>query len=206
MTICECIPGRLESPYRVLNSRTMTEERIGRVFRIFSNKRERIETVGTGDIVAVIGLKSTITGDTLCTEEEPVFLERMQFPKPVIFVAIEPRTAVDQQKMTAALQALAEEDPTFDVHQDSDTGQTIISGMGELHLEVLTVRLLREFKIDAKVGKPQVSYRESIRAEANHEEKFTKQLGGHDHYAHIVLTVESGKTVFGIPVQLHRPG
>ncbi len=181
--------GRLEPPYRVLNPRTGEEERVGRVFRMFANKRERLEIVGTGDIAALIGLKTAVTGDTLCSFDQPVYLESMTFPTPVIFVAIEPRTVADQAKMANALESLAEEDPTFRVNLDPDTGQTIISGMGELHLEILVSRLLREFHVEAKVGKPQVAYRESIRGEAMHEEKFARQLGGTEHYAHVVLRV-----------------
>ena len=169
--------GRLTQPYRVYNSRTGEEERIGRVFRMFSNKRERLEVVGPGDIAAVIGLKNSVTGDTLCTAEDPVYLERMVFPEPVIFVAIEPKTIADQKKLLQALESLAEEDPTFRVTIDPDTGQTIISGMGELHLEILTDRLVSEFNVQAKAGKPQVAYRESIKGSAIHEEKFAKSIG-----------------------------
>ena len=185
--------GKLAPPYRVYNSRTGEEERIGRVFRMFSNKRERMEVVGPGDITAVIGLKNSVTGDTLCTAEDPVYLERMTFPEPVIFVAIEPKTIADQKKLIQALESLAEEDPTFKVNIDPDTGQTIISGMGELHLEILTERLVSEFNVQAKVGKPQVAYRESIKGSAIHEEKFAKTVGGQEHFAHVVLKVIAGK-------------
>ncbi|MBN1355198.1 elongation factor G [bacterium] len=189
--------GHLEHPYRVVNSRTGEEERIGRLFRMFSNKRERIEAVGPGDIAAVIGLKNSVTGDTLCAPGDLVYLEPMEFPKPVIFIAIEPHTIADQRKMGNALTSLAEEDPTFRVNQDPDTGQTIISGMGELHLQILTERLTREFNVKAKVGRPQVAYRESIRKEAIHEEKFERQIAGHQHYAHIILKVSPGERSSG---------
>ncbi len=189
--------GRLEPPYRVLNSRLGSEERIGRLFRMFSNKRERQEVVGPGDITAAIGLKGSVTGDTLCSPELPVYLERMQFPTPVIFVAIEPKTLADQEKMAQALESLAEEDPTFRVHQDKETGQTIISGMGELHLEILTVRLTKEFNVAAKIGNPQVAHRESIKGSAIHEEKLDKLMGGQQRYAHVVLKVLPGKRSSG---------
>lgn len=197
--------GRLEAPYRVLNPRTGEEERIGRVFRMFANKRERLETVGTGDIATLIGLKTAVTGDTLCGFDEPVYLESMTFPTPVIFVAIEPRTVADQAKMATALDSLSEEDPTFRVNLDPDTGQTIISGMGELHLDILVSRLLREFRVEAKVGKPQVAYRESIRGEAMHEEKFARQLGGVEHFAHVVLRVRPAKRSTGFAFRSITP-
>ncbi len=189
--------GVLEPPYRVYNSRTKVEERIGRLFRMYSNKRERVERVGPGDIAAAIGLKQSVTGDTLCHASFPVHLESMTFPTPVIFVAIEPKTIADQKKMHLALDSLAEEDPTFRVNEDPDTGQTIISGMGELHLEILTTRLQKEFNIQAKVGKPQVAHRESIRGTAIHEEKLDRVLGNQQRFAHVAIKVEPGKRSSG---------
>lgn len=182
--------GKLEPPYKVYNPRIRQEERIGRLFRVFANKRERLETLGAGDIGAVIGLKNSVTGDTLCSENNPHFLESMVFPEPVIFVAIEPKTIAEQDKLAQALDALAEEDPTFRVNIDDDTGQTIISGMGELHLEILVYRLLNDFKVNVKVGKPQVSHRESIASSATHEEISSRIIAGETHFAHVVLKVE----------------
>ncbi len=182
--------GKLEPPYKVFNPRTGQEERIGRLFRVLANKRERIETIGAGDIAAVIGLKNSVTGDTLCFPENPHFLESMVFPEPVIFVAIEPKSAADQAKLVQSLEALSEEDPTFRVRIDDETGQTIISGMGELHLEILAYRLLNEFRVQAKVGKPHVSHRESISVAVTHEETVSRMLAGESHYARVVLRVE----------------
>ncbi len=195
--------GKLEPPYKVYNPRTQQEERIGRLFRMLANKRERLETLGAGDIGAVIGLKNSVTGDTLCAENNPHFLESMVFPEPVIFVAIEPRTIAEQDKLVQALDALAEEDPTFRVTIDEDTGQTIISGMGELHLEILTHRLLNEFKVNVKVGKPQVSHRESIAASATHEEISSRVIAGETHFAHVVLKVEPAERGAGITFVNH---
>lgn len=185
--------GTLEPPYKVFNPRVGQEERIGRLFRVFSNKRDRIDTVSAGDIAAVIGLKCSATGDTLCNAETPHFLESMEFPDPVIFVAIEPKTIAEHDKLIQSLSLLAEEDPTFRVRVDDETGQTIISGMGELHLEILIHRLLNEFKVQAKVGKPHVSHRESISISASHEESGTRMIAGEPHFAHVMLTVEPGK-------------
>ncbi|MBN1296101.1 elongation factor G [bacterium] len=184
--------GILEPPYKVFNPRVGQEERIGRLFQMFSNKRERIDTVGPGQIAALIGLKDSITGDTLCSKDKPHYLETMEFPEPVIFVSIEPKTLADQQKLNQSLKALADEDPTFRVHIDEETGQTIISGMGELHLEILVYRLTHEFNVQAKVGKPHVSHRESITAIATHEEIVDRVIAGQPHHAHVVLRVEPG--------------
>ncbi|HPQ38772.1 MAG TPA: elongation factor G [bacterium] len=190
--------GVLEPPYRIFNPRVGQEERVGRLFQMFSNKRERIETVGPGQIAALIGLKVSVTGDTLCSKDKPHFLESMEFPEPVIFVAIEPKTLADQDKLKQSLQALADEDPTFRVHIDQETGQTIISGMGELHLDILVYRLTHEFNVQAKVGKPHVSHRESVTAAVNHEEITERVLGGQPHFAHVVLRVEPGERGSGI--------
>jgi elongation factor G len=183
--------GKLEPPYKIYNPRTGQEERIGRLFRVLSNKRERIETIGAGDIAAVIGLKNSVTGDTLCSPDTPHLLETMIFPEPVIFVAIEPKSTAEQDKLVQSLDMLAEEDPTFRMHVDEETGQTIISGMGELHLEILTYRLLNEFKVQAKVGKPHVSHRESIAASATHDETVSRIIAGEPHFAHVIVRVES---------------
>jgi elongation factor G len=155
-----------------------------------ANKREDIKEVKAGDIVAAVGLKKTLTGDTLCDEDHPVILESMEFPEPVISVAIEPKTKADQERLSIALGKLAQEDPSFKVSYDSDTGQTIISGMGELHLDIIVDRLLREFKVGANVGKPQVAYRETIRKKTSAEGKFVRQSGGRGQYGHVYLEVE----------------
>src|SRR4029077_8195881 len=161
-------------------------ERIGRLLQMHANKREEIEEVRAGDIAAAIGLRETRTGDTLCFEDKAIILEAMKFPNPVIDVAIEPKTKADQDKLAIALQKLSEEDPTFRVHTDPETSQTIISGMGELHLEILVDRMKREFKVDANVGRPQVPYREPIRHRVTDiEGKFTRQTGGRGQYGHV---------------------
>lgn len=155
-----------------------------------ANKREEIKVLHSGEIGAVVGLKDTLTGDTLASEKDPVILERMVFPDPVISVAVEPKTKADQEKMGIALQKLAQEDPSFRVETDEESGQTIISGMGELHLEILVDRMLREFKVSAEVGQPQVAYRETIRASVNQEYKYAKQSGGRGQYGHVFLKIE----------------
>jgi len=161
-----------------------------------ANSREEIDEVHAGDIAAIIGLKNTITGHTLCDEANPIILESIKFPEPVISIAIEPKTKADQEKISTALQKLAEEDPTFRVKFDEETAQTVISGMGELHLEIIVDRLRREFKVEANVGKPQVAYRETIQKTVEHEEKYIKQTGGHGQYGHVVFVIspnEAGK-------------
>lgn len=182
--------GTLKSGSYVWNSTKGKKERIGRVLQMHANHREDVSEVFAGDIAAAVGLKETTTGDTLCDEENPIILESMQFPEPVIDVAIEPKTKVDQDKMGLALSRLAEEDPTFRIHTDAETGQTIISGMGELHLEIIVDRLLREFKVDANVGRPQVAYRETIRAKVKAEGKFIRQSGGRGQYGHCWIELE----------------
>lgn len=182
--------GTLSSGSYVYNSTKGKKERIGRILRMHANRREEIEMVYTGDIAAAIGLKDTTTGDTLCDEKNPIILESMVFPEPVISVAVEPKTKADQEKMGIALQRLAEEDPTFRVHTDSETSQTIISGMGELHLDIIVDRLLREFKVGCNVGNPQVAYRETIRKAVDSEGKFARQSGGKGQYGHCWLKIE----------------
>jgi len=182
--------GSLKVGSSVLNSSKGTRERAGRLLRMHANRREEIDMAYAGDIAAVAGLKRTFTGDTLCDPKHPIVLESIGFPEPVISVAIEPRTQADQEKMSVALARLEEEDPTFDVRIDEDTGQTIISGMGELHLEVLVDRMLREFRVSAKVGKPQVSYRETITRPARVEGRFIRQTGGRGQYGHVWLEIE----------------
>jgi elongation factor G len=179
--------GVLNSGSYVYNSTKGKRERIGRILQMHANHREEISEVYSGDIAAAVGLKDTTTGDTLCDEKSPIILESMNFPDPVISVAIEPKTKADQEKMGMALQRLSEEDPTFKVHTDTETGQTIISGMGELHLEVIVDRMLREFKVDANVGKPQVAYKETIRSTTKIEGKFVRQSGGRGQYGHVWL-------------------
>jgi elongation factor G len=182
--------GSLKSGSYVYNSTKEKRERIGRILQMHANHREEIPEVFTGDIAAAVGLKDTTTGDTLCDEDHAIILESMQFPEPVIDVAIEPKTKADQEKMSIALQKLAEEDPTFRMRTDQETGQTIISGMGELHLEIIADRLLREFKVDATVGRPQVAYRETIKSKVRIEGKFVRQSGGRGQYGHVWLEIE----------------
>ena len=183
--------GTLDAGSYVYNSTKGKKERIGRILQMHANHRKEIEKVYSGDIAAAVGLKDTTTGDTLCDEEHPIILESMEFPDPVISVAVEPATKNDQQKMGVALQKLAEEDPTFRVRTDEETGQTIISGMGELHLQIIVDRMLREFHVDCKVGEPQVAYRETIRKVVEKAEgKFVRQSGGHGQYGHCVLRLE----------------
>ena len=181
--------GTLQSGSYVYNSTKGKKERIGRILQMHANNRTEIDTVYSGDIAAAVGLKETTTGDTLCEEKQPI-LESMSFPDPVISVAVEPATKNDQDKMGVALQKLAEEDPTFQVRTDPETGQTIISGMGELHLQIIVDRMLREFKVDCKVGEPQVAYRETIRKSAKAEGKFIRQSGGHGQYGHCWIEIE----------------
>lgn len=182
--------GTLGSGSYVLNSTKNKRERIGRILMMHANDRKDIDMVYSGDIAAVVGLKFTTTGDTLCDENHPIILESMDFPEPVINIAIEPKTKAGQEKMGIALQKLAEEDPTFRVYTDQETGQTIIAGMGELHLEIIVDRLLREFKVEANVGKPQVSYKETIRKAVRAEGKFVRQSGGKGQYGHCVIEIE----------------
>lgn len=179
--------GTLSSGSYVFNSTKGRKERIGRILQMHANNRKELDIVYSGDIAAAVGLKDTTTGDTLCDENHPIILESMEFPDPVISVAVEPKTKNDQEKMGIALQKLAEEDPTFRVRTDEETGQTIISGMGELHLEIIVDRMLREFKVDCTVGNPQVAYRETIRKEVECEGKFVRQSGGHGQYGHCKL-------------------
>ncbi|HDI52455.1 elongation factor G [candidate division KSB1 bacterium] len=182
--------GKVTVGSRVLNANTGRMERLGRLLLMQANKREDITEVFTGDIVAVVGLKKTKTGDTLCDERHPIILEKMAFPEPVISIAIEPKTKADQDQLTEALQKLADEDPTFQIRTNEETGQTLISGMGELHLEILIDRLMREFKVQANVGQPQVAYRETIRRKVTAEGKFIRQTGGRGQYGHVVIEVE----------------
>jgi elongation factor G len=189
LTFTRVYRGILESGTYVLNSTKMKKERIGRLLKMHANNREEIKELYAGEIGAVVGLKYTITGDTLASEKDPVILERMEFPEPVISVAVEPKTKADQEKMGIALGKLAEEDPSFRVNTDEESGQTIISGMGELHLEILVDRMKREFKVEAEVGAPQVAYRETIRNAVNQEYKYAKQSGGKGQYGHVFLKI-----------------
>ncbi len=191
LTFFRVYSGVLESGSYVHNSTKDGRERIGRLLQMHANKREELEEVRAGDIAAAIGLKNTRTGDTLCDPDDPVILEAMRFPEPVISVAIEPKTKADQDKLATALQKLSEEDPTFQVRTDQETGQTIISGMGELHLEILVDRMKREFKVEANVGRPQVAYRETVRERVEYVEgKFIRQTGGRGQYGHVVIHLE----------------
>ena len=182
--------GTLETGKTVLNSTKGQRERMGRILQMHANHREDLEQVWSGDIAAAVGLKNTTTGDTLCDEKHPIILESMEFPEPVIRVAIEPKTKAGQEKMAIALQKLAEEDPTFKTYTDEETGQTIIAGMGELHLEIIVDRLLREFRVEANVGKPQVSYKETIRKAATVDTRYVRQTGGKGQFAHVKLMIE----------------
>ncbi|MGI9860698.1 elongation factor G [Moorella naiadis] len=190
LTFFRVYSGTLKSGSYVYNSTKGRRERVGRILRMHANHREEVEEAYAGDIAAAVGLKETTTGDTLCDEQHPIILEAMEFPEPVIDVAIEPKTKADQEKMSIALQRLAEEDPTFRMHTDPETGQTIIAGMGELHLEIIVDRLLREFKVGAKVGRPQVAYKETVRRSVKAEGKFIRQTGGHGQYGHVVIEIE----------------
>jgi elongation factor G len=190
LTFLRVYSGVLASGSSVLNATKGGKERIGRLLKMHANKREEISEAYAGDIVAAVGLKSTTTGDTLADVQDPVVLETLHIPQPVIDIAIEPQTKADQDKLGQALGKIAAEDPSFRVHSDTDTGQTIISGMGELHLEIIVDRLMREFKVDARVGKPQVAYRETITAEARAEGKFVRQSGGRGQYGHVLLTLK----------------
>ena len=190
LTFVRVYRGSLESGSYTYNSVKGKKERIGRLLKMHSNKREEISVLHAGEIGAVVGLKETLTGDTLASEKDPVILEKMDFPDPVISVAVEPKTKADQEKMAIALQKLAQEDPSFRVGTDEESGQTIISGMGELHLEIIVDRMLREFKVDAEVGQPQVAYRETIRKTVEQEYKYAKQSGGRGQYGHVFLRIE----------------
>jgi elongation factor G len=190
LTFFRVYSGVLSSGSYVYNSTKDKRERVGRLLQMHANKREEIEEVRAGDIAAAIGLRDTRTGDTLCDDDKPIILEAMKFPAPVIDVAIEPKTKADQDKLGIALAKLAEEDPTFRVHTDAETSQTIISGMGELHLEIIVDRMMREFKVDANVGRPQVAYRETIRKRVDKVEgKFIRQSGGKGQYGHVVINM-----------------
>ncbi len=190
LTFFRVYSGHLSSGSYVLNSTKDVKERVGRLLLMHANNRTEISDVYTGDIAAIVGLKNTTTGDTLCDEKKPVILESMEFPEPVIEVAVEPKTKADQEKMGIALQKLAEEDPTFRVHTDQETGQTVIAGMGELHLDVLVTRMKDEFQVEANIGKPQVAYRETLRQAADCEGKYIKQSGGRGQYGHVWVKFE----------------
>ena len=186
--------GTLESGKTVINTNKNQRERMGRILLMHANHREDLSVAYSGDIAAAVGLKNTTTGDTLCDEKNPIILESMEFPEPVIRVAIEPKTKAGQEKMAIALQKLAEEDPTFKTYTDEESGQTIIAGMGELHLEIIVDRLLREFKVEANVGKPQVSYKETITREATVDTRYARQTGGKGQFAHCKITVEPNES------------
>jgi elongation factor G len=190
LTFIRVYSGQLQSGQSVLNSRTRRSERIGRLLKMHANKREDIQEIMAGDICAVVGLKNVSTGDTICDGKHPIRLESIEFAVPVISVAVEPKTKADQEKMAMALAKLAQEDPTFKVHTDPDSGQTIISGMGELHLEIIVDRMMREYGVEADVGKPQVAYRETIRRHSEAEGKYIRQTGGRGQYGHVKIRLE----------------
>ncbi len=193
--------GKVTKGDTIYNPRTNKRDRISRLIQIQADKREDIDTIYSGDIAAIVGIKNVTTGDTLCDEDHPIFLIPPSFPDPVISMSIEPKTKLDQEKMGVALQRLAEEDPTFRVKTDEDTGQTIIAGMGELHLEIIRDRMLREFKVDANSGKPQIAYRETITAKATGEGKLIKQSGGRGQYGHVIVNVRPGERGKGVVVE-----
>jgi len=190
LTFFRVYSGVLNSGDSIYNSVKMKRERVGRIVQMHANSREEVKAVCAGDIAAAVGLKDTSTGDTLCDSKDIIVLERMEFPDPVISVAVEPRTKADQEKMGVALGKLAQEDPSFRVHTDEESGQIIISGMGELHLEIIVDRMKREFNVEANVGAPQVAYRETIRSSVEQEGKFIKQSGGRGQYGHVWLRIE----------------
>ncbi len=198
LTYFRVYSGTLPAGGHVYNPRSHRKERVGRILLMHANKREELDAVYAGEIAAAVGLKSTGTGDTLCDENEPIVLETMNFPRPVVSVVIEPKSQADEERLSTSLAKLAEEDPTFQVRADPETGQTLIHGMGELHLEVLVTRLLREFKVAANVGRPQVAYRESITQQVEEETRYVKQTGGRGQYAHIVMRVGPGKPGSGL--------
>ena len=202
LTYIRLYSGKLEAGSTVLNSTKGRKERIGKIYQMHANKREEIASVGAGQIVAVMGLKDTTTGETLSDQANPVALESMDFPAPVIEQAIEPKTKSDQEKLGVAIQRLAEEDPTFRVHTDEETGQTIIAGMGELHLEVLIDRMKREFRVEANIGKPQVAYRETLRKPVEKVEyTHKKQSGGSGQYARVIIKLEPQEAGIGLRVR-----
>jgi elongation factor G len=193
--------GKLSKGDTVYNPRTNKRERISRIIQIQADKREDIETCYSGDIAAIVGIKNITTGDTLCDEDHPILLEPPSFPDPVIEMAVEPKTKIDQEKMANALQRLAEEDPTFRVFTNEDTGQTVIAGMGELHLEIIRDRMMREFKVEANAGKPQIAYKETILAPADGEGKLVKQSGGRGQYGHVVVKIAPNERGKGLTVE-----
>ena len=193
LTFFRVYSGKLKAGSGVLNASNGRKERIGRILRMHAIRREDVDEVFTGDIAAAVGLKYTTTGDTLADEAHPILLESITFPEPVISVAIEPKTKADQDKLGIGLQRLTEEDPTFKVHTDDETGQTIIAGMGELHLEIIIDRLMREFKVDANQGKPQVAYKEAIKRPAHGVGRFVRQSGGKGQFGHAELDVRPGE-------------
>jgi elongation factor G len=190
LTFIRVYSGVLSAGSYVYNSTKDTKERVGRLLKMHANKREELKEVSAGDIAAVVGLKHTLTGDTLCDDKQPIILEIMEFPEPVMSVAIEPKTKADQEKLSQSLAKLTQEDPSFRVSFNEETNQTIISGMGELHLEIIVDRLLREFKVGASVGKPQVAYKETIRNSSKAEGKFIRQTGGRGQYGHVYIEIE----------------
>lgn len=190
LTFIRIYSGMLSAGSYIYNSTKDSKERVGRILKMHANKREEVKEVSAGDIAAVVGLKNTLTGDTLCDEKNPIILESMEFPEPVMSVAIEPKTKADQEKLSQSLAKLAQEDPSFRVSFNEETGQTIISGMGELHLEIIVDRLLREFKVSANVGKPQVAYKETIRGAAKAEGRFVRQSGGRGQFGHVCIEIE----------------
>ena len=190
LTYFRVYSGTLVAGSYVLNSISGQKERIGRILRMHADKREEVKEIYAGEIGAAVGLKNTTTGDTLCDPSDPIFLEKIIFPEPVISISIEPKSKADQERMSLSLKRLAEEDPTFKIKADQETGQTIISGMGELHLEILVDRMLREFNVDASIGRPQVAYKETIKKMAEAEAKYIRQTGGRGQYGHVWLRVE----------------
>ncbi|MBU3922743.1 elongation factor G, partial [Patescibacteria group bacterium] len=190
LTYFRVYSGKLEAGSYILNSSNGKRERIGRIVRMHANHREEVKEIYAGEIGAIVGLKGTTTGDTLCDPEYPILLEKIDFPDPVIYISIEPKTKADQEKMGLALKRLSDEDPTFKLRTDEETGQTIISGMGELHLEIIVDRMKREFKVEANIGRPQVAYKETVSGSAEAEGKYIRQSGGRGQYGHVWLKIE----------------
>ena len=205
LTFARIYSGTIESGSYVQNTVKDKRERVGRMLLMHSNNREELSVAHAGDIVAFVGLKDTTTGDTLCAQDKPVVLERMEFPEPVIEIAVEPKTKADQEKMSTALQRLSAEDPSFRVKTDEESGQTIIAGMGELHLDIIVDRMKREFKVEANIGAPQVAYRETITKVADVDYTHKKQSGGSGQFARIKLTIEPAEANEGFIVTLSNP-
>ena len=198
LTFFRVYSGTASKGMQLYNPRTKKSDRLGRILQMHANSREERDAVFSGDIAAAVGLKNATTGDTICTQHNQVILESIEFPEPVISIAVEPKTSADRDKLYTALNLLSDEDPTFTVRSDIETGQTIIAGMGELHLDIIKDRLIREFKVEANTGRPQVAYRETLSKPAGANTKFARQSGGHGQYGHVIIEVEPREGGYGI--------